>query len=190
MNLKKYLVLLILWMCPYILVAQTFFDTTSVIKQLESIRDRDQKTRTGRDSVEYMRYLDSCNLAQMETLIFKYGWLDKRLVGARGNQTCFLIIQHADSASQVKYLPFLKQSVERGESSEGDYAMLIDRVYMRQGKRQIYGSQVIPDKENGGWKFYPIDDEKNVNIRRTKLNWIPIEEYAGLFGIVYKKPKE
>lgn len=170
--------------------AQTSYDTTAVIKQLDIIRDRDQKTRMGRDSIEYMRYLDSCNLVQIESLISQYGWLDKRLVGARGNQTCFLVIQHADSASQVKYLPILQQSVERGESSEGDYAMLLDRVLMRQGKPQLYGSQVVPDKENGGWKFYTIKDEEHVNMRRARLKWIPMEEYAKLFGIIYKKSNE
>jgi hypothetical protein len=58
---------------------------------------------------------------------------------------------------------------------------------MRQGKKQIYGSQVVFSK-TGEPEFYPIDDEKNVNIRRKKVGMQPIEEYAKYFGIDYKPP--
>jgi hypothetical protein len=126
---------------------------------------------------------------QIELLLSKYGWLGKSLVGARGNQTCFLVIQHADSATQVKYLPVLRQSVEKGESSASDLALLEDRVLMRQGKKQIYGSQVVFDKM-GNNVLYPIEDEKNVNIRRAKVGLQPLEEYAKYFGIQYKLPEQ
>ena len=56
---------------------------------------------------------------------------------------------------------------------------------MRQGKNQIYGSQVVNSK-TGELVFYPIEDEKNVNIRRAKVGLQPIEEYAKYFGIEYK----
>ena len=56
---------------------------------------------------------------------------------------------------------------------------------MRQGKKQIYGSQVVYDKQ-GAPMFYPIEDEKNVNTRRAKMGLQPIEEYAKFFGIEYK----
>lgn len=169
--------------------AQTTIDTTTIKKQLELIRDRDQKVRIGMDSAAFAYYIDSTNLVQIELLIAKFGWLGKSFVGSRGNQTCFLIIQHADSATQVKYLPMMQKSVEEGESSAADFALLQDRVLMRQGKKQIYGSQVVIDKQ-GNNIFYPIGDEKNVNLRREKVGLQPIEEYAKYFGIDYKLPPE
>src|SRR4030095_12048662 len=98
-----------------------------------------------------------------------------------------LVVQHADSATQVKYLPIIQQSVEQGESSASDFAMLYDRVLMRQGKKQIYGSQVVFDQQ-GNKVFYPIENEKNVNIRRAKARLQPIEEYAKNFSMDYKLP--
>lgn len=169
--------------------AQTSIDTTAIKKQLDLIRNRDQKTRTGADSAAFVHYIDSTNLVMIESLIAKYGWLGKSFVGGRGNQTCFLVIQHADSATQLKYLPMLQKSVEQGESAAADFALLQDRVLMRQGKKQIYGSQVMFDKL-GNNIFYPIEDEKNVNLRRTKVGLQPIEEYAKYFGIDYKLPTE
>ncbi len=166
--------------------AQTIIDTSAIKKELSVIYERDQKTRTGADSAAYVSYIDSCNQIQVKALIDKYGWLGKSFVGTRGNQAVFLVIQHADIAMQEKYFPLLQQSVEQKESSAIDMAMMQDRILMRRGKNQIYGSQVVSDG-NGGWKFYPIEDEKNVNIRRAKIGLQPIEEYAKFFGIDYKQ---
>lgn len=169
--------------------AQTIIDTAAIKKELIAIYERDQKTRTGAASAAYVGYIDSCNQQQVKALIDKYGWLGKSFVGARGNQAVFLVIQHADSATQEKYFPLLQQSVDEGESSATDLALMQDRILMRRGKNQIYGSQVVSDG-NGGWKFYPIEDEKNVNIRRAKIGLQPIEEYAKYFSIDYKLPEK
>jgi hypothetical protein len=171
------------------LFAQDKADTTAIKKQLEIILDRDQKTRTNGDSAAFMDYIDSTNLVLVEALIEKHGWLGRSFVGAEGNTTVFLVIQHADQKTQETYLPLLEQSVAQGESRKADLALLKDRVLMRQGKKQIYGSQIVPDTSTGDWMFYPIEDEKNVNERRKKAGLPSIEEYATYFGIEYKAPK-
>lgn len=182
--MKKILIFLFLFY-GFFASGQVKVDTLAVKNQLEIIRERDQKTRTGKDSVEFVHSIDSSNLVQIESLITKYGWLGKSFVGPKGNQTCFLVIQHADSATQLKFLPMLEQSVENGESSASDLALLQDRILMRQGKKQLYGSQVVFD-EKGNPVFYPIEDEINVNLRRSKVGLQNIEEYAKHFGIDYK----
>ena len=187
---KNSFFILLLFICNLKSFGQTTtIDTTAIKNELNAILDRDQKTRTGRDSAAFIHYIDSCNLVQVEKLIAKYGWLGKGFVGARGNQTIFLVIQHADLSTQEKYLPIMQKSVDEGESSPSDLALLQDRVLMRQGKKQIYGSQVVFNK-TGGQEFYPIEDEKNVNIRRAKVGLQPLEEYAKYFGIEYKLPNQ
>lgn len=184
---NSFLFLLLFLTCGNQVFAQTTIDTAAIKKELSAIFDRDQKTRTGSDSAEFADYIDSCNLVQVESLIAKYGWLGKSFVGSKGNQAVFIVIQHADLATQEKYLPVMQKSVDEGESSASDFAMLQDRVLMRQGKKQIYGSQVVFSK-TGEQVFYPIEDEKNVNARRAKVGLQPIEEYAKYFGIDYKLP--
>jgi hypothetical protein len=95
------------------------------------------------------------------------GW-ERSTIGAKANYTLFLVIQHAELAYQEKYYPLMEQSVNEGESRPGDLAMLQDRILMRQDKKQIYGSQVVFNKITGDQEFYPIEDEKNVNVRRAK----------------------
>jgi hypothetical protein len=168
--------------------AQKTLDTTAVKAELKAIFERDQKTRTGADSAAFVNYIDSCNQVQVKALIAKYGWLGKSAIG-NYNQVLFLVIQHADLETQEKYFPLLQESADKGESSKIDAAMMQDRILMRQGKKQIYGSQVVLNK-TGGQEFYPIEDEKNVNLRRQKIGMQPIEEYAKYFGIEYKLPTQ
>lgn len=170
------------------LSAQTVPDTFTLKRLLEEILNRDQKTRTGKDSVAFMQYIDSTNLVQVESLIAKYGWMGRSFIGEKGNSALFFVIQHADLETQLKYVPLLQESVEAGESRASNLALMQDRILMRQGKNQIYGSQVVYSK-TGEQMFYPIEDEKNVNIRRAQMGLQPIEDYAKLFGIVYQLPK-
>jgi hypothetical protein len=170
------------------LTAQTTMDTALIKKQLSIIFDRDQKVRKG-DSVQFRGYVDSTNLAFVIALIEKYGWVGKSLVGNRGNYAIWLIIQHAGLERQEKYLPLMKASVEKGESRPVDLAYLEDRVLMRQGKKQIYGTQISNNPKTGAQELWPIEDEKNVNTRRSKLELEPMEEYARYFGVDYKLPK-
>jgi hypothetical protein len=59
----------------------------------------------------------------------------------------------------------------------------------KQGKKQIYGSQLKTNEKTGKYEFYPIEDEPNVNKRRVAIGLEPLEEYAKRFGLDYTLPK-
>lgn len=187
MFLKQFVILILLILAIRSSHAQTSMDTLSIKRQLESIYERDQKTRSKGDSTQFAGLIDSCNLAHVEMLIEKYGWMGKSTIGIMGNYTIWLVIQHAELPTQEKYFPMLKASVENGESTASHLALLEDRILMRKGQPQIYGSQVVFNAK-GEPVFHPIADEKNVNSRRLAVGLEPIEEYAEHFGIVYKAP--
>ena len=166
-------------------------------KKLEKIRVKDQVLRQlykeaeekfGRDS-EYMnmfwemiREQDSINEHQVLKIIDEKGWVGKSLVGPKANSTLWLVIQHAPLKTQEKYLPLLKESVKKGESSGQNLALLEDRILMRNDMPQIYGSQVKRDKEGKGY-FHEIIEPEYVNQRRSEIGLGPIENYAKRMGI-------
>jgi len=188
--LKPFSISILLFFLSLSAYSQSPLDTNAIKKELAAIYDRDQKTRSNGDSIEFISYIDSCNQAQVEKLIAAYGWMGRSTIGPVGNYTLFLVIQHADLPMQEKYFPMLEQSVDAGESRPMDLAMMQDRILMRQGKKRLYGSQVVFNKITGDQEFYPIEDEKNVNVRRAKVGLEPMEEYASHFGIDYKLPRE
>ena len=134
-------------------------------------------------------YQDSTNLIMVKKIIDTYGWLGSDQVGDQGALTIFLVIQHADSLTQVTYLPVMREAVKKGKAQPQNLALLEDRVLMKQGKKQIYGSQLITNEKTGKYEFYPIEDEPNVNKRRFAIGLEPLEAYAKRFGLDYTLPK-
>ncbi|PQJ80101.1 DUF6624 domain-containing protein [Polaribacter porphyrae] len=127
---------------------------------------------------------DSICEAKVISILKKHGWLGKSIIGEDANQTLWLVVQHAQLKNQEKYISLLKKSVDKGESKPWHYAFLKDRILMRNGKKQIYGTQAFWDKKLGKMKIYPIKNPKNVNEKRKKLGLGTVEEHAKQNGYI------
>jgi hypothetical protein len=168
--------------------AQIKPDTSFLRKKLETIFESDQSSRINDSDPEIMHLTDSLNLIEVESIISQYGWLGKSMIGSKANVALFLVIQHSNLETQKKYYPLLEKSVLAGESRPSDQALMLDRILMWSGKKQIYGTQLVPD-DNGGLKFYPIENELEVNQRRKQIGLSTIEEYAKIFNLEYHPAK-
>jgi hypothetical protein len=133
-----------------------------------------------------MRHADSLNLPKVMDILDKHGWVGPAVVGQQGNITLFLVIQHADLKTQLKYLPMLREAVRKGDAQPSHLAMLEDRVALRQGKKQIYGSQVARDNTTGKYYVENLADPKNVDKRRAAVGLPPLAEYLKHWGIEWK----
>jgi len=136
-------------------------------------------------SVEKQQILDAANLIRIEEIIAEYGYPGVSIVGEKQSKTAFLVIQHADLEVQEKYLAMLTEAADKGELDWGNLAMLIDRIRMRKGEKQLYGSQIKIDSKTGAYSLYPIENPAEVNVRRKKLGLSPIEEYVKYWGLSY-----
>ena len=134
--------------------------------------------------IKTMNETDSINLIKVRNILDQHGWLGPDSIGRAGNQTVFLVIQHADPKTQEMYLPMMREAVKSGRAERSHLALLIDRVEMNNGRPQIYGSQINGDT------IYKILDEANVNKRRAEVGLGPLEEYAKGFNINYKPRKK
>lgn len=136
------------------------------------------------DSIgKIMNKKDSINLIKVMKILDERGWVGKNVVGTQGNQTLFLVIQHSDLKYQQKYLPMMKDAVKKGNANPGNLAYLEDRVSLREGKRQIYGSQSAKNKATNKWYISPMIDPDNVDKRRAEVGLGPIAEYAAKMNI-------
>jgi len=118
-----------------------------------------------------------------QTLLDQYGWLGADVIGAQGNATLFLVIQHADQATQEKYLPMMREAVKNGKGQGSSLALLEDRVALRQGKKQIYGSQIGRDMGSKLYYVQPLEDPDNVDKRRAQVGLQPLAEYISQWQI-------
>lgn len=138
---------------------------------------------------EIINEKDSINLLKIEKIINEKGWLGADIIGEKGNKTLFLVIQHSDLETQIKYLPIIREAVKIGNAKGNDFALLEDRIAMRQGKRQIYGSQIKKDYDTGETYVWPLIEPEKVNERRAEVGLPPIEDYVKKFGITWNVEK-
>lgn len=138
-----------------------------------------QENKMQTDSFELVKNnmlsIDSANLVKVKTMVETYGWPDG--LNTQANQTIFLVIQHADLATQKAYLPMMRKAVKAGKISAGSLAILEDRVALRSGKKQIYGSQVLIDQASGTQEVQPIRRVRMVDRRRKSVGLPPMTTY-------------
>lgn len=116
---------------------------------------------------------------QLQKIFTEFGFLGFDLVGKKGSQNFWLMVQHSDHNInfQKKVLKAMKHHVDNNNASPSDYAFLVDRIKTNSGEAQVYGSQV-----DYNWKVCQafskkILDSANVNKRRKAIGLEPLEVY-------------
>lgn len=138
---------------------------------------------------ERQNQLDQTNIRKLAKIIDLYGWPTRSGVGKEGSLAAFLVVQHGDLNYQKKYFPLIKDAVSKGEADRDDAALLEDRILMRDGKKQIYGTQLYFNEATKKLELWPIENEESVDARRASVGLRPLAEYVKSFGLEYKRPK-
>lgn len=163
----------------------------SLIQVLDSVLQKDQKIRIELNRIleknipvyefqNKMKLVDSMNFLTFESIISKYGWPSIDIIGNKGSLALFLLLQHSTIKNQEKYLSLATEAFENGNLAPSQFALLVDRIEMSNGRKQIYGTQLQKD-HNGFFHLYPVWDIENLNQRRLKMGLSTIEEYMRFF---------
>ena len=134
------------------------------------------------------REIDTRNMNRLREILQREGWPGFRRVGKQAGNAAFLILQHAGLEDQKEYFPLLKEAALRREASPADAAMMEDRILMREGKNQVYGTQLVSDKQTGKLELWPVENEEEVDSRRAAVGMPPLGEYLKGFGLEYHPP--
>ena len=115
---------------------------------------------------------DSLNLVLVDEILSQHGFPLKEQVGDFGNQATWLVFQHADLDFQKRFLPQLEAAVSHGDIAPLYLALLRDRIDVREGRPQRYGTQ-IDEKGN----LAPLLDASRVNQWRQEVGLPSIEQF-------------
>lgn len=170
----------------------------SLVQILDTIEQADQYPRLqipeiekkyGWSSVQMRANLalmtsnDSINTNKIKSILTKYGWLGKEEVGEHGNSTLFLVVQHANLATQIQYLPMLRDAVKHQKANASNLALLEDRIAIKQGRKQVYGTQLMQNNLTGKYYVLPLADPINVDKRRAEVGLPSIKDYVKQWNI-------
>lgn len=130
--------------------------------------------------------VDKDNREWLKGVVGKHGWPGKSLVGRDGTGAAWLLVQHADPdvPFQKQCLALLTAAVKAGEAEGKDLAYLTDRVLGNEGKKQVYGTQLV--EKGGRFVPKPIEDEAKVDERRKGVGMPPLAEYIKSTEEMYK----
>ena len=159
----------------------------SLKNHLEEMLERDQAYRTQwilsrqlhheetqRDIALRLRAdsIDSLNQVEIRQVLKEHGFPKKTEVGTSACEAAWIIIQHAPLDVQKEYLPMLEKAATEGNIQAALVAALHDRIDVREGRPQKYGTQ------RNGNGLCPLLNEKMVNQWRKEVGLPPLDESA------------
>lgn len=176
---------------PLVAILDTIYQSDQGLRKQINAKEQ----QYGRDSEEMKAHwkliheTDSINLVKVKKILDERGWLGPAIIGSQGNSTLFLVIQHSDLETQINYLPMMQEAVKLGNARGSSLALLEDRIAIRQGKRQVYGSQIARDPETGEYYVSPLMDPEKVNERRAEVGLGTIQDYISNWGMTWDLEK-
>lgn len=131
-----------------------------------------------REFVQELSALDRKNSSRVKKIIDKHGWPGISLVGKRGAQAAWLLVQHAthDVKFQKKCLNLLRNAVRRGDAEKKHEALLTDRILILENKKQIYGTQ-FRSRKDGIMEPFPIKNRRRLSTLRKAMGLEPFSIY-------------
>lgn len=131
-----------------------------------------------------MAAVDEDNTDWMKALVARHGWPTTERVGKEGAGNAWLLVQHADHdvEFQERCLALLSEAVTAGQAEPKNLAYLEDRVALRRGRPQRYGTQFVQAPGGKGFVPHTLADEARVDELRASVGLMPLAEYAALIN--------
>jgi hypothetical protein len=193
---RKLLLLLLIGSCRHAGEEPPAVVVAEARRQLAERGRTDQAVREGVgvggvvDSAQIvaMARTDSANTTWLKAYVARWGWPTAAQVGREAVDAAFFIVQHAvhDTAFMRAMLPAIEEAYRRGDLDGGAVAMLTDRIEVKSGHGQIYGTQL--SLKDGRWVLDPIADSAAVDARRKGMGLPPLAEYLRLVDSVLRSP--
>lgn len=154
-----------------------------------AVRDQDARnscsTTDGNELVRCLAATDGPNVKRIREIIYSTGFPTSKDVGIDGVKAFFLILQHSESVElRLKCKKGIERAFKDKVLSVSEYTVFVDRLLVKQGKPQIYGSNF--DLENGKLVMSRTKDVKNLDKRRIAIGLPPIEEYVKMLKDAYQ----
>lgn len=163
-------------------------------KRDQSIRKRVLKSGSvqnpPKELAAQVNAVDAKNTTRLKEMIDELGrWPGITLVGPKGANAAWLIAQHADKHPDLQhfFLEKLEVAVQNKQAPPTHFAYLLDRVRLKEGKSQVYGTQF--DLKDGKLVMSPVADPDELDARRKEIGLEPIDEYEAKLRKMYSVQK-
>ena len=125
--------------------------------------------------------VDQANQMQLLKMVPPEGWFYVSRYGRPASNAAFLIVQHGDLDLWRRFVPVLEPLVAKGEVEGQEYGLMYDRLAIREGRPQRYGSQMTC--RGGKFVVDTLEDPVHVDERREAMGFMQtLAEYEKNFA--------
>lgn len=146
---------------------------------LQEMRDQDQEL-LNQEFVDFEAFeVYSQKVCEViKEIIAEHGEISISKFGEVTSNNAWLLVQHMDwnVEFQQEYLDLMMKNPD--DYLDSNIAYLTDRVFVNNGKPQVYGTQFQSFPDEDKYRPRPTIDPKNVNQRRNEVGLETIEEYS------------
>ena len=115
-------------------------DCNKISEILDTVYFLDQEMRKNGNSID--AEIEHQCLNTVVSIIEKCGMPTLNEINEQQMTAIWLLFQHTHHNIRKKYFPLLLQSAKNGDLKMSQMALMMDRIFMKEGKPQLYGSQV------------------------------------------------
>lgn len=125
---------------------------------------------------ESVERIDNENIAVIDSLLQQ--GLPKGL-SEESYKTIWIVIDHASLEKQEQYISIIEKMSLEGLVDIDNYAIIFDRIAMKQNRPQRYGSQSVQFGSPGNMHLYiwPVENAESLDSLRATVGMGPISEY-------------
>lgn len=156
------------------------------IQQLIDVAERDKVIRkelliAGElDKPKYNERMKQCheeNADLLEAFLDEYGWPFPDTFGTEAHLAAWFIAIHAIARPYLikKVAAILQQAWKERKISGKYYANFYDRIALYEGRKQRYGTHLLPSKK--GWQVMSLEDSEHVDARRASVDLQPLADW-------------
>lgn len=168
-------------------------ELNDIYKSHVAIRNelKDAETKYGFDSPQHKAIQskkDSTDYSNMNVLlnsIEKNGWPGVNTVGKQAGSIALYMVQSSSLNIQEQLLPIIQESVRDGATPPSYAAHLEDRLLLKQGKKQLYGTQVGRHPRTGEYLVLPIENPENLDTRRKAMGLESMSTYLKYWDLTW-----
>ena len=146
-------------------------------KREQSLRMKYLKTNREED-FQRIKEVDKINREEFKKIFKEIGYISSEY-GKDIQLAAFLIVHHMpkeDTPFMKQYLSLMKNDL--GNINPLNYAQLVDRVRIYEGKNQLYGTQFTSiEGKKGKYRLHKVYNSKEVDKRRKEIGLEPLKEY-------------
>lgn len=138
--------------------------------------DQEMRIRATKDMSLWDESIDRKNTARLKEIIVAIGWPTISKIGREASRSAWLLVQHATAEPEfMKQCLRLMKDAKDGDVAPTEIAYLEDRLFIMEGKPQLYGTQFRTI--DGVIEPFPIEDPEHVDERRACIGLETFAEY-------------